>query len=91
MNRKTLVILAVVIAVLLPMWFVALHGEPPSEEIAIDQSVSEMRPLEGVLDTPRTHVATVTATRRSGRASTRTCVRRCAAEITPRRSRPSTD
>jgi len=52
MNRKTLVILAVVIAVLLPMWFVALHGEPPSEEIAIDQSVSEMRPLEGVLDTP---------------------------------------
>jgi hypothetical protein len=52
MNRKTLVILAVVIAVLLPMWFVALQGEPPSEEIAIDQSVSEMRPLEGMLDTP---------------------------------------
>jgi hypothetical protein len=52
MNRKTLVVLAVVIAVLLPMWFVALHGEPPSEEIAIDQSVSEMQPLEGILDTP---------------------------------------
>ena len=52
MNRKTLVILAVVIAVLLPMWFVAIQGEPPSEEIAIDQSVSEMQPLEGFLDTP---------------------------------------
>ncbi|MCU4716960.1 hypothetical protein [Halapricum hydrolyticum] len=52
MNRKTLVIAAVVIAVLLPMWYVALHGEPPSEEIAIDQSVSEIQPLDGVLDTP---------------------------------------
>lgn len=52
MNRKTLAVLAVVIAVLLPMWWVALHGEPPSEEIAIDGSVSEMRPLEGFLDTP---------------------------------------
>jgi hypothetical protein len=52
MNRKTLVILAVVIAVLLPMWFVALHGEPPTEEVAIDGSVTEMQPLEGVVDTP---------------------------------------
>lgn len=52
MNTKTIIILAVVIAVLLPMWFVALQGEPPSEEIAIDQSVSEMQPLEGFLDTP---------------------------------------
>jgi hypothetical protein len=52
MNRKTLVVLAVVVAVLIPMWFVALHGEPPSDEIAIDQSVSEMQPLEGLVDTP---------------------------------------
>jgi hypothetical protein len=52
MNRNTLVILAVVIAVLLPMWFVALHGEPPSEEIAIDRSVSEIQPLESIVDTP---------------------------------------
>jgi len=52
MNRKTLVILAVVVAVLLPMWFVSLHGEPPSEEIAIDGSVSEMQPLESIVDTP---------------------------------------
>jgi hypothetical protein len=34
------------------MWYVGLHGEPPSEEIAIDQSVSELRPLDGFLDTP---------------------------------------
>ncbi|WP_375137147.1 hypothetical protein [Halostella litorea] len=34
------------------MWFVALHGEPPSEEIAIDEGVSEMRPLSGIVDTP---------------------------------------
>jgi hypothetical protein len=52
MNRKTLVIFAVVIAVLLPMWFVAMHGEPPSEEVAIDGSVTEMQPLESIIDTP---------------------------------------
>ena len=52
MRRSTLVIAVVVLAVLLPMWFVALHGEPPSEEIAIDQSVSEMQPLESLVDTP---------------------------------------
>ncbi len=34
------------------MWFVALHGEPPSEEVEIDQSVTEMRPLEEIIDTP---------------------------------------
>ncbi|MFB6162272.1 MAG: hypothetical protein ABEJ86_02370 [Halococcoides sp.] len=52
MKRSTLVIALVVLAALLPMWFVALHGEPPSEEIAIDQSVSEMKPLQGLIDTP---------------------------------------
>jgi len=52
MRRSTLVIAIVVLAVLLPMWFVALHGEPPAEEIAIDQSVSEMHPLESLIDTP---------------------------------------
>jgi hypothetical protein len=34
------------------MWFVALHGEPPSEEVEIDQSVNEIRPLDGFVDTP---------------------------------------
>ncbi|WP_135364015.1 hypothetical protein [Halosimplex halophilum] len=52
MRSRTLVIVLVVLAVLLPMWFVAIQGEPPSEEIAIDHSVSEIRPLEGPIDTP---------------------------------------
>jgi hypothetical protein len=52
MQRETLVILATVVVVLLPMWFVALQGEPPSEEIAIDRSVNEIAPLEGIVDTP---------------------------------------
>jgi len=34
------------------MWYVALHGEPPSEELEIDPSVSEIRPLDGPIDTP---------------------------------------
>ncbi len=38
--------------VLLPMWFVAIQGEPPTEEIEIDHSASEIRPLDGFVDTP---------------------------------------
>lgn len=34
------------------MWYVALQGEPPSEEIEIDQSVTEMQPLQDIVDTP---------------------------------------
>jgi hypothetical protein len=52
MDRRTLVIGLVVLAVLAPTWFVAAHGEPPSEEIRIDQSVDEIRPLDGFVDTP---------------------------------------
>ncbi|ELZ84615.1 hypothetical protein C453_11391 [Haloferax elongans ATCC BAA-1513] len=52
MRRETIVVLLLVIAVLLPMWYVALHGEPPSEQIEIDQSVTEMRPLQEIVDTP---------------------------------------
>lgn len=52
MRRETIVILLVIAVVLIPMWYVGLHGESPSEEIAIDHSVSEIRPLEGFLDTP---------------------------------------
>jgi hypothetical protein len=52
MERNTILICLLIAAVLLPMWYVALHGEPPAEEIAIDESVSELRPLEGPLDTP---------------------------------------
>lgn len=52
MRRETVVVLLLVVAVLLPMWYVALHGEPPSEQIEIDQSVTEMRPLQEIVDTP---------------------------------------
>jgi len=52
MNRDGYLIVLLVVLTLLPMWYVGLHGEPPSEEIAIDQSVSELRPLDGFLDTP---------------------------------------
>jgi hypothetical protein len=52
MRRGTVLILVVVALVLFPMWYVALQGEPPSQEIEIDQSVSELRPLDGFVDTP---------------------------------------
>ncbi|QPV63586.1 hypothetical protein I7X12_02840 [Halosimplex litoreum] len=52
MRRNGYLIVLLVVMTLLPMWYVGLQGEPPSEEIAIDQSVSELRPLDGFLDTP---------------------------------------
>jgi hypothetical protein len=52
MRRNTVVIGALIVTVLLPMWYVALHGEPPSEEVAIDESVTDLRPLDGFVDTP---------------------------------------
>jgi hypothetical protein len=52
MHARTIVVGLVILSVLLPMWFVALHGEPPSEEVEIDQSVNEIRPLDGFVDTP---------------------------------------
>jgi hypothetical protein len=52
MRRNTVVIAALIVTVLLPMWYVALHGEPPSEEVAIDESVTDIRPLDGLVDTP---------------------------------------
>jgi hypothetical protein len=52
MDYRAIAIGLLLLAVLLPTWFVAMQGEPPSEEIEIDQSVNEMRPLEGFVDTP---------------------------------------
>ncbi|MFD1647614.1 hypothetical protein [Haloarchaeobius litoreus] len=52
MRVDKLVVILLILAVLLPMWAVAIQGEPPSEEIRIDQSVSEIRPLDGFVDTP---------------------------------------
>jgi hypothetical protein len=51
-RRGTIIVLAVVGIVLLPTWYVASQGEPTGEEIEIDQSVSEIRPLDGFVDTP---------------------------------------
>lgn len=52
MRRESIVVLVLLVLVLVPMWVVAMHGEPASAEIEIDQSVSEIRPLEGFVDTP---------------------------------------
>lgn len=52
MRKETLVVGILVALVLLPMWYVALHGEPASEEIEIDQSVSDIQPLAGPVDAP---------------------------------------
>jgi len=52
MHRNTILIALMISTVLFPMWYVSLHGEPPSEEIAIDESVTDFRPLDGVVDTP---------------------------------------
>ncbi|MFT4921894.1 MAG: hypothetical protein ACI8XM_001101 [Haloarculaceae archaeon] len=52
MRRRSVAILVIVALVLGPTWFIALQGEPPSAEIEIDQSVDEIRPLDGLVDTP---------------------------------------
>ncbi|MEF8852743.1 MAG: hypothetical protein V5A44_10275 [Haloarculaceae archaeon] len=52
MRRNGYLIVLLVVLTLLPMWYVGLQGEPPAAEIAIDQSVSEMRPLAGFIDVP---------------------------------------
>lgn len=52
MRRETVVIGLLVALVLLPMWYVAIQGEPAEEEIQIDPSVSDVRPLDGPVETP---------------------------------------
>lgn len=52
MKRETKVIVSIIALVLIPMWFIGLQGEPPSEEVEIDQTVSDIRPLGGIIDTP---------------------------------------
>jgi len=52
MRRNGYVVVLLLVMTLLPMWYVGLHGEPPAEEIAIDQSVTEMQPLAGFVDVP---------------------------------------
>jgi len=52
MRRGSIIILLVVGAVLLPTWYVGIQGAHGGEEIQLDQSVSEIRPLDGFLDTP---------------------------------------
>jgi len=52
MRWGTVVIVVLVALVLLPMWYVAIQGESPSREVAIDRSVSQITPLGGFVDTP---------------------------------------
>ncbi|MFB6169927.1 MAG: hypothetical protein ABEJ06_02160 [Haloarculaceae archaeon] len=52
MRRETAVILVLLLVVLLPMWYVAMQGESPSQEIELDQSASQIRPLDGFVDAP---------------------------------------
>ncbi|WP_225336562.1 hypothetical protein [Halomicrobium urmianum] len=52
MRWPTAVILVIVALVLAPMWVVASQGEGPVEEVELDHSVSEIRPLGGFVDTP---------------------------------------
>ena len=50
--RGLLVIGVLVAVVLAPMWYVGLQGEATSEEIEIEQSVSDIRPLGGPIEVP---------------------------------------
>jgi len=52
MRWPTVVILVIVALVLAPMWTVAIQGEGPVEEVEMDHSVTEIRPLAGFVDTP---------------------------------------
>ncbi|QLC35308.1 hypothetical protein EFA46_013665 (plasmid) [Halarchaeum sp. CBA1220] len=54
MRRKTRlgIVSGFVASVLVPMWVVALNDYGHVEEIAIDQSVSRIRPLSGFVATP---------------------------------------
>lgn len=52
MRREVAVPVVLVLLALLPMWYVAVHGEPPAEEVEIDPAVSDIRPLADIIDTP---------------------------------------
>ncbi|MFP4591150.1 MAG: hypothetical protein ACLFM8_06785 [Halobacteriales archaeon] len=52
MDWRAMAIVGIVLAVLLPMWYVALLGAPPGEPVELDHAVSDIRPLDGFLDVP---------------------------------------
>ncbi|WP_226013389.1 hypothetical protein [Halomicrobium salinisoli] len=52
MRWPTVVVLVIVALVLAPMWVIASQGEGPVEEVELDHSVTEIRPLGGFVDTP---------------------------------------
>ncbi|MFB6354231.1 MAG: hypothetical protein ABEJ92_09110 [Halobacteriales archaeon] len=52
MRREAFVPIVLVLLALLPMWFVALQGEAPAEEVEIDPAVSDIRPLAEIVDAP---------------------------------------
>ncbi|MFB6294069.1 MAG: hypothetical protein ABEH60_07400 [Halonotius sp.] len=51
-HTRRLLLVLLVLAILLPMWFVAMQGDLSTEQIRIDQTVNDIRPLDGFLDTP---------------------------------------
>ena len=52
MRTRTLAILLIVAAVLLPTWFAAMQAGEHVDEVGIDTSQTNIRPLQGVIDTP---------------------------------------
>lgn len=50
--RQRIILILLVAILLLPMWFIAGQGEPSSETVEIDQSVTDIRPVEGFIDAP---------------------------------------
>jgi len=52
MRTRTVGILLVVAIVLLPTWFAAMQAGEHTEEVGIDTSQTQIRPLQSVVDTP---------------------------------------
>lgn len=52
MRTRTIGILLVVLVVLLPTWFAAFQTVEHTEEVGIDTGETNLRPLQGFVDTP---------------------------------------
>lgn len=52
MRTRTIGILLIVLVVLLPTWFAAIQPVEHAEEVGIDTTETDMRPLQSIVDTP---------------------------------------